>query len=244
MLGSVSVNRSKPIVQLSQAELYRLKEQKLCFYCREKWQYGHRCKPKTFNVITGLEEESQIEQRMGIEETISTENGLQLLESEAGDNGGEELRTTRLGMEKWRATTAAKSSEPLGWEWKNGEEAGPGVSLNSVRGYVESFRVSFIVINLPNVRNVTLNRSFGELNVQIGGDTNDTLFRVDEGKCYWDSNVFIILIFLENTKSPSTSRTCLAGLDEPVVQCTEVVMAAKTRNERNRIAVDFIVTLL
>nr|GMC78220.1 uncharacterized protein LOC109176731 [Ipomoea batatas] len=66
------MSRSKPIVQLSQAELDRLKEQKLCWDL-EKWKYGHRCKPKTFNVITGLEEESQIEQRMGIEETISTE---------------------------------------------------------------------------------------------------------------------------------------------------------------------------
>nr|GMC51063.1 uncharacterized protein LOC109176731 [Ipomoea batatas] len=58
-IGSWSVNKGKPMVQLSQAELEKLKEQKLCFYCREKWQHGHKCKPKAFNVITGTEEGEQ-----------------------------------------------------------------------------------------------------------------------------------------------------------------------------------------
>ncbi|XP_019181671.1 PREDICTED: uncharacterized protein LOC109176731 [Ipomoea nil] len=98
--SAVSVNRSKPGVQLSQAELEKLKEQKLCFYCREKWQHGHKCRPKTFNVMTDIEE-GQVEQEGNEEEPsspeLNREDGERLAEvSLLAMLGGEGLSTIKL----------------------------------------------------------------------------------------------------------------------------------------------------
>lgn len=47
-------------VNIRNSEMDRLMGKKLCFNCKERWQYGHKCKAKpSLIAIEGLEEDNE-----------------------------------------------------------------------------------------------------------------------------------------------------------------------------------------
>lgn len=77
-------------------EMERLRKQRLCFHCREKWQYGHKCKPRG-NVAMVEECEEEKENSVVIEEEASPdEKGEGAEVSLNAVVGGEQLNTIKL----------------------------------------------------------------------------------------------------------------------------------------------------
>lgn len=59
---------TRPVNVSKNAEMDKLREQRLCFHCREKWQYGQKCKPRaTVAIIEECEGENE-NQDQGVEE--------------------------------------------------------------------------------------------------------------------------------------------------------------------------------
>lgn len=97
MTTSTAQEGSRNTGQTRNVEMDRLREQRLCLHCREKWQYGHKCKNKgQVATAEGIESNENIPEividELPAEDTITKEAEISL----NAVVGGEGLNTIKL----------------------------------------------------------------------------------------------------------------------------------------------------